>query len=93
MLQRLAKAGITLNVDKCELSTSKVVFLGHIITAAHIHPNPRKIEAITEMKEPTNVSELRSFLSMVNQLGKFIPLLAEKDKPLLDLLSKKNCWV
>lgn len=30
---------------------------------------------------------------MVNQLGKFIPQLSEKDKPLRDLLSKKNCWV
>lgn len=30
---------------------------------------------------------------MVNQLGKSIPQLAEKDKPLRDLLSKKNCWV
>lgn len=45
------------------------------------------------MKEPTNVSELRSFLGMVNQVGKFIPQLAEKDKALRDLLSKKNCWL
>ncbi|XP_056149742.1 uncharacterized protein LOC130124306 [Lampris incognitus] len=65
----------------------KVVFLGHII-----HPDPRKTEAIMEMKEPTNVGELRSFLGMVNQLGKFIPQLVEKDKPLRDLLSKRNCW-
>lgn len=45
------------------------------------------------MKEPTNVSELRSFLGMDNQLGTFIPQLAEKDKPLRDLLSKNHCWV
>ncbi|KAJ8415430.1 hypothetical protein AAFF_G00424100 [Aldrovandia affinis] len=45
------------------------------------------------MQEPTNVSELRSFLGMVNQLGKSIPQLAEKDKPLRDLLSKKNHWL
>lgn len=29
---------------------------------------------------------------MVNQLGKFVPNLAEKDKALRDLLSKKNQW-
>ncbi|KAL1256518.1 hypothetical protein QQF64_012063 [Cirrhinus molitorella] len=45
------------------------------------------------MPEPSNISKLRSFLGMVNQLGKFIPHLAEKDKPLRDLLSKKNCWL
>lgn len=45
------------------------------------------------MKEPTNVSKLRSFLGMVNQVGKFIPQLAVKDKALCDLLSKRNCWL
>ena len=69
VLQRLEKAGITLNVDKCELSKSEVVFLGHIITSVGIRPDPRKTDAIMEMKEPTNVGELRSFLGMVNQLG------------------------
>lgn len=46
------------------------------------------------MEEPKNVSELRSFLGMVNQLGRFLPNLAEKDKVLRDLLSKKThrCW-
>ncbi|XP_042072880.1 uncharacterized protein K02A2.6-like [Haplochromis burtoni] len=91
-LQRLEKAGITLNVEKCELSQSKVAFLGHIIADTGISPDPKKTEAITEMTEPTNVSELRSFLGMVNQVGKFIPHLAEKDKALRDLLSKKNAW-
>ena len=30
---------------------------------------------------------------MVNQLGRFIPQLADKDKSLCDLLSMKNSWV
>uniref|UniRef100_A0A3Q1FEY5 Reverse transcriptase/retrotransposon-derived protein RNase H-like domain-containing protein n=1 Tax=Acanthochromis polyacanthus TaxID=80966 RepID=A0A3Q1FEY5_9TELE len=46
-------------------------------------------EAVREMA----VSELGFFLGMVNQLGKFILQLAERDKALRDLLLKKNCWV
>ena len=42
------------------------------------------------MTTPQNVSDVRRFLRMVNQLGRFIPHLAEKTKPLRDLLSKKN---
>ncbi|KAJ7996477.1 hypothetical protein DPEC_G00237470 [Dallia pectoralis] len=48
--------------------------------------------AVQEMDAPKNVSELRSFLGMVNQLGRFLPNVAEKDKVLRDLLSKKNHW-
>ncbi|KAF7646501.1 hypothetical protein LDENG_00187320 [Lucifuga dentata] len=45
------------------------------------------------MKEPSNTGEVCSFLGMVIQLWKLIPGLSEKDKPLRDLLSKKNQWV
>lgn len=42
------------------------------------------------MPPPTTVTELRCFLEMVNQLGKFTPHLAQLTKPLRDLLSKTN---
>ena len=45
------------------------------------------------MEEPANKSELRRFLGMANQLGKFSSQLAEISKPLRDLLSVKNEWV
>ena len=44
------------------------------------------------MKAPINASEVRRFLGMINQLSKFTPNLAQKAKPLCDLLSKKNQW-
>ncbi|XP_027869193.1 uncharacterized protein K02A2.6-like [Xiphophorus couchianus] len=93
VLGKIQEAGITLNIDKCDLSKQSVTFLGHIISVNGVSPDPNKTEAVRKMKEPRNVSELRSFLGMVNQLGRFIPKLAERDKPLRDLLSKKNCWI
>uniref|UniRef100_A0A8C7Z7B9 ribonuclease H n=1 Tax=Oryzias sinensis TaxID=183150 RepID=A0A8C7Z7B9_9TELE len=92
LLEKAQKAGITLNIDKCEFTCHKVRFLGHVISAAGVQPDPEKTSAVQKMGAPTNVSELRSFLGMVNQLGRFIPNLAEKDKVLRDLLSKKNHW-
>lgn len=73
VLERIQKAGIALNVGKCDLSKQEVTLLGHVISASGISPDPSKTEAVRKMGEPTNVSELRSFLGMVNQLGKFIP--------------------
>ena len=44
------------------------------------------------MSPPTNVPELRRFLGMANQLGKFTPNLAEITQPLCELLSKSKSW-
>lgn len=44
------------------------------------------------MDAPQNVSELRRFLGMVNQLGKFIPNLATVTDPLRGLLITTSSW-
>ena len=44
------------------------------------------------MTTPSNTTELRWFLGMVNQLGKFLPNLVEISRPLLELLGKHPCW-
>uniref|UniRef100_A0A3Q2E2F1 Reverse transcriptase RNase H-like domain-containing protein n=1 Tax=Cyprinodon variegatus TaxID=28743 RepID=A0A3Q2E2F1_CYPVA len=54
-------------------------FVGHIFPADEVRPDPDKTKAVKEMEERTNVSELRSLLGMVNNLGRFIPGLADKD--------------
>lgn len=43
-----------------------------------------------EEKPPTNIPELRRFMGMINQFGKFSPNLAELTQPLQELLSKKQ---
>ncbi|XP_046860168.1 uncharacterized protein LOC124453393 [Xenia sp. Carnegie-2017] len=67
-----------------------VKFAGNIVSEDGIQVDPEKIEAVQGMEVPQNVSEVRRFLGMVNQLGKFIPNLSEKTKPIRDLLSTKN---
>ena len=91
-LQRLEKAGITLNREKCEFSRNTVKFLGHIIDANGLHPDPDKVKAVTSMSEPTNITEVRRFLGIANQLSKFSPKLADLSEPLRALLKKKNMW-
>eukprot|EP00731_Ephydatia_muelleri_P025773 Em0017g856a len=44
------------------------------------------------MPAPQNISDLRRFMGMVTQLGKFTPNLAELSQPLRDLLSSKRSW-
>ena len=93
VLGKHEEGGITLNAEKCEYSKASLIFLGHVVDASGIRPNPGKIKAIRDMEDPTNVTELRRFLGMTNQLGKFSDKIAEVSKPLRDLLSTKNSWV
>ena len=92
VLKRLADSNITLNLEKCEFNKSEVRVLGNIISENGISPDPSKIAAIVNLPSPKNIKEVRSFLGMVNQLSKFTNHLADKTKPLRDLLSKKNSW-
>ena len=92
-LQKLADAGATLNDPKTIIGADHLEYLGQIVGHTGIQKDPEKVRAIAEMPEPKNVKELRSFLATVNQLGKFVPKLSDRDKPLRDLLSKKNAWV
>ena len=53
--------------------------------------DPDKVTAIKQTEAPKNISTLRQFLRMVNQLGKFSPKLATTTQPMREL-SKKAIW-
>ena len=92
VLDSLEKANITLNLDKCEFNKSQIKILGNIVSSNGISPDPEKVKAIADLPAPGNISQTRSFLGMVNQLSKFTDHLADKTKPIRDLLSEKNFW-
>ena len=55
-----------------------------------IIPDPEKVKVIANLPAPRTISQIRSFLGMVNQLSKLEDHLADKTKPKIDLLSEKN---
>ena len=67
-------------------------FLGQIVDKDGVRPDPDKICAIQDVQPPRNVGYVRRFLGMCNHLSKFSPNLAEKTKPLRELLNKRNQW-
>ena len=93
VMRKLEEAGMTLNRSKCEFRVSEVTFLGHKVGERGISPDPAKLAAIRDMRAPTNKSELKSFLGMVNFLSKFSPRLAELERPLRELQKKSSDWV
>ena len=61
-------------------------FLGHIISDKGIKVDQSKIKAIKDWVPPKNISELRSFLGLVNFYRRFIKDYAKIAVPLTNLL-------
>ncbi|XP_030414179.1 uncharacterized protein LOC115649372 [Gopherus evgoodei] len=91
-LQRLEKYGIRVRKDKCEFLQPSVEYLGHIIDAMGLHDVPGKVKATEETPTPQNISQLCSFLGLLNYYGKFISQLATLLKPLHGLLGQNEAW-
>ncbi|XP_070011263.1 uncharacterized mitochondrial protein AtMg00860-like [Nicotiana sylvestris] len=52
-----------------------------------------KVHAIQEWEAPIKVTELRSFLGLINYYRRFISGYSAKSAPLIELLNKNKPWV
>ena len=66
VLQRLREAGQKLKPGKCEFFRKEVKFLGHMINAEGVHPDPSNVEKILNRPMPWNTVEVRGLLGMGN---------------------------
>ena len=60
---------LSLNLPKSELCFSVVEWLGMIIDRFGIRPAPSKIEAITQLSQPSTVEEVRVLLGMAGYVS------------------------
>ena len=88
VFQHFSDQGIKLNVNKCNFCQNEVKFLGHIISEDGCKPCPDNVAAVTEMKAPKSVRDVRRFLGMCGFYRKHIKNFAKIALPLTELLSK-----
>lgn len=92
VLNRLHKFNVTLNRDTCKFGAPAIEFLGHHLSVSGIKPLNDHLVAIEEFRQPNSVEEVRSFLGLVNYVGKFIPNLATTSEPLRQLTKKDTVF-
>lgn len=92
VMERLEKQGIKIKQSKCAFLQDSVEYLGYRIDAQGLHPTADKVEAIVNAPAPQNVTELRSFLGLLNYYGKFVANLSTLLHPLHQLLQADTPW-
>lgn len=72
ILEHCRDLNITISPKKLELGKD-ITFAGHIVSQSGIRPDDSKYKAIVEFLTPSNVSQVRLFLGLANQLTAFRP--------------------
>ena len=71
VLTRLEEVGIRLKESKCQFLLPSVEYLGYHISGNGIQPTEEKLRAIRDAPTPRDLSQLKSFLGLLNYYGKF----------------------
>jgi len=89
VFDRLEEADLKLKPSKCSVLQERVKFLGSVVTANGIEPDPDKVQAVANWPRPQNLTEVRSFVALASYYRRHIHSFAEIARPLHEL-TKKN---
>lgn len=93
LVDAILAEGFRLNFEKCNFATSRIQYLGHIITPGFVQPLSSNIVAITKFPEPTSRRSVRRFLGKINFYRKFIPNSSSLLEPFHNLLRKHSKFI
>ena len=86
----LREAGFKMRAEKCDFMRTETKYLGRVVSAEGIKPDPAAVSKIQEWMPPRNKEELQSFLGFANYYRDFIPFHAAKVQPMQELLRKNQ---
>lgn len=83
--------GVIFNPKKFAFAKDEVDFAGFTITKDGIRPMRQLLSAILDFPTPTNISGVRSWFGLINQVS-YAVALSEKLEPFRDLLKPSTKW-
>ena len=91
VLANCRRFGITISKRKLEIA-SQVKFAGFRVSSDGVVPDPSRLQAVSDFPRPGNLTALRGFIGLVNQLNMFTPEVAKKTNPFRSLLKKGTAF-
>ena len=92
ILEPCANINVTISQKKFTIGI-EISFAGFLISDQGIKPDPEKTIAIASFPSPKNITNLRSFLGLANQLAFFLPDFSHLMWEMRKLLSTKNAFL
>ena len=78
----LCEAGFKMRVAKCDFMKSEIKYLGRVVSAEGVKPDPKAVAKLRDWGIRRNKTEMQSFLGFANYYRKFIPWHAKLVAPL-----------
>lgn len=88
VVQALKKAGLPIDIDKCEFHVTRTKFLGLIVTTEGVEMDPDKVKAIDEWETPRSKTHVMAFAGLTNFYRRFIKNYSSICRPFTRLLRK-----
>lgn len=89
VLQRLERAGLTVNPSKCAVAKQETEYLGYVIGQGVVRPQVGKIQALEKCPVPQTRKDLRSFLGMAGFYHRFMPNFSSRAATLTDMVGAR----
>lgn len=79
-------------MGKCSFAQLEEEFIGHRVCIGKLMIGPNKVKTIQEWQPPSNISELRYFLGLVNYYRRSVKGYSDIAASLIKLLKKNKLW-
>lgn len=88
VFERLSCAGLWLKPKKCVFLRDEVPYLGHVISAEGLKPDPAKTEKVRFFPVPKDVTSIRQFIGLASYYRCSVPNFTSVADPLRALTKK-----
>lgn len=90
VFDRLRRANLTINLEKCEFCLPSLKYLGFLVDREGLRTNPEKVEAMLKYSKPQTYTEVKRFLGLCSWYRRFVKDFSTVVAPLNNLLKGKK---